>query len=481
MNIAILLGVSEYNNTNNLPACKKDLEIMEKMIKATGKYDNVIYIPENTEASNVKEKITNKISDLKHKEIEEIFFYYTGHGDFYKNEFYYVLSDFDKEKRKKTSLENLEVDNWFRSLNPKMTIKVVDACNAGVVYVKEDDNKLEKYLNRSRGSFNKCYFMFSSNVDQSSYQDENLSFFTKSFINAVKSHNAKDIRYKDIIDYVSDDFGKIKTNQTPFFVTQADYTEKFCSINPDVKNLFSSNEEKDEEEKSKPQMEIKTLASVIKSDAKSYLTGEEVDDLLNEIKEKTENHEYSNEFISIYDMKYTFDEIPELPKENVIGKWLDENDNEYFIEIESNEVPYSKKVPILDDKGVETNQYKMITKYRKDISRIYSSVDLPYSCIEIIAKPKYPNIPCYKCIIPFVFSKTEMRFFYCFATYKDINWNERELIKEDIQWITSVAKFENIENVFNEVSNIQNRFCEFIINYLEDKFMTALESKDTEE
>lgn len=49
------------------------------------------------------------------KEVEEIFFYVTGHGQFYDNEFYYLLSDFDKTKRKKTSLENTELDQMFRS------------------------------------------------------------------------------------------------------------------------------------------------------------------------------------------------------------------------------------------------------------------------------------------------------------------------------------------------------------------------------
>ena len=243
--------------------------------------------------------------------------------------------------------------------------------------------------------------------------------------------------------------------------------------------MSSGKEELKFDEKLKPQTEIKILTSVIKSDAKSYLTGEEVDDLLEEIKEKTENHEFSEGFTSLYDMEYTFDELPVLPKENVIGKWFEENDHEYFVELDKEEIPYTDRVPILDDDGNKTNRYNVVTKYKKVINAIFPSVDLPYSYIEIIAKPKYPNISCYKCLIPFLFSKTEMRFFYCFAAYKDLNWNEREMIK-DIKWITSVAKFEDMENVFEQISNIQNKFCEFIIDNLKEKFEVTMENKDLE-
>jgi enoyl reductase-like protein len=129
---------------------------MEKLLKSTGKYDHhLLCISENTNASEVKEKISNKIEELQDEDIDEIFFYYTRHGDFYQNEFYYVLSDFNSEKRKQTSLENSEIDNWFRSLEPNMIIKVVDACHSGVMYVKENDQNLNIYLKKSTQLFDK--------------------------------------------------------------------------------------------------------------------------------------------------------------------------------------------------------------------------------------------------------------------------------------------------------------------------------------
>ena len=59
--------------------------------------------------------------------IEDFFFYFTGHGQCDEDEFYYLLSDFSFSELKQTSLENSELDNWIRNLNPKTTIKVVDA------------------------------------------------------------------------------------------------------------------------------------------------------------------------------------------------------------------------------------------------------------------------------------------------------------------------------------------------------------------
>ncbi len=37
-NIAIIIGVSEYNAAEDLPGCVQDVEIMKKLLCATGKY-----------------------------------------------------------------------------------------------------------------------------------------------------------------------------------------------------------------------------------------------------------------------------------------------------------------------------------------------------------------------------------------------------------------------------------------------------------
>jgi recombinational DNA repair protein RecR len=123
MKIAILIGVTNYDKLSDLVACKADVDLMEKILRFSGEYSNILSLSKNYSSELTKTKISKFISEFQEKEIDEVFFYFTGHGDFYDNQFYYLLSDFDEQKRKQTSLENSEVDSWLRSLNHLLTHK----------------------------------------------------------------------------------------------------------------------------------------------------------------------------------------------------------------------------------------------------------------------------------------------------------------------------------------------------------------------
>src|SRR5437870_8676413 len=124
----------------------------------------------------------------------------------------------------------------LRTLSPKLTIKVVDACHAGVSYVKEPD-ALTKQLKVSTGRFSNCYFMFSSQSSQTSLQDNKLSDFTREFVTACTTFRGKDIRYRDIVDHISDAFAG-NSDQTPTFVIQAPCVEIFCTIDEPIRKLL---------------------------------------------------------------------------------------------------------------------------------------------------------------------------------------------------------------------------------------------------
>jgi hypothetical protein len=227
MNVAVVIGVTKYARYAPLPACKADADLVAAILRGTTRYDQVVTITENTDSSAVKSLITKLINQLSGKQIEEFFFYFSGHGDFSGEDFHYLLTDFDQSKYKQTSLSNLEIDNLIRGMSPALTIKVVDACNAGVTYVK-DIGSLEKHLTKESKVFRSCYFMFSSLQTQSSYQDKHFSAFTKSFCRSILTSSQDSVRYKDIIDFVSDDFDG-DTHQTPLFVNQARFTETFAT------------------------------------------------------------------------------------------------------------------------------------------------------------------------------------------------------------------------------------------------------------
>ena len=112
MNIGIVLGVSEYlDSSNNLPGCLKDAELIKNILDKTNKFEEILYLNEKLTSAHIKERLTSFISKYKENDIEEIVFYYTGHGEFVNDEFYFLLSDYSVQKRKQTSLQNEEIDS----------------------------------------------------------------------------------------------------------------------------------------------------------------------------------------------------------------------------------------------------------------------------------------------------------------------------------------------------------------------------------
>src|SRR5689334_5494665 len=124
MNVAIILAVSNYTNPgNNLPASKKDGDVIHGILQATKKYDKILMVNNSESSSKTKELLSNFFVECKGFKIDELFFYYSGHGEFSSDEFYYLLSDFDNKKKNQTSLQNNEIDDLIRTLNPQIVIK----------------------------------------------------------------------------------------------------------------------------------------------------------------------------------------------------------------------------------------------------------------------------------------------------------------------------------------------------------------------
>jgi len=233
-NLAIIIGVSEYaDENNNLPVCLNDANMIEFLFNSIEKYQDILIEKGNIDSSKVAENIIAFISKYKNEQIGEVFFYYTGHGYFDGSEFYYHLSNYDDKYKKTTSITNFEVDTWLKSLNANLTIKIIDACHSEIQYIK-DPTIYDQYLNSTMNNFNDVYFMFSSQNYQKSYQNCLLSDFTKSFIDSLLQKDKILIRYRDIANYIADDFEN-NPKQKPRFVDQNYRTEKFADINHSIK------------------------------------------------------------------------------------------------------------------------------------------------------------------------------------------------------------------------------------------------------
>jgi hypothetical protein len=279
MKLAVIVAVSKYTGSglSDLSGCVQDANLMHTILGAQEGYQEILTISKNTDSADVKQSITDFVNKHKGSEISELVFYYTGHGAFLNNEYYYLLSDYRKDKLRQTALENTELDNLIRSLNPVLTTKIVDSCQSGTPYIK-DSGELDTYLKGTQSRFQNCYFLFSSHTDESSYQDNALSAFTKSIAERVAQRTGV-VRHKDIIDYVSDSFAGDNALQTPFFVTQADFTDQFCKVDSDLQRkvegiLASTTMASLSASGTSPETRT-TLKALVEADAQYYCTKEE--------------------------------------------------------------------------------------------------------------------------------------------------------------------------------------------------------------
>lgn len=452
MNIAIVVGVSNYvNPKNNLPGCAHDAELIQGVLLKTQKFIDVLYINKTETSAKTKELISEFISANKGNVIDELFFYYTGHGKFTDSEFYYVLSDYDEKKRNQTSLQNSEIDDLFRTLSPKLVVKVIDACQSGTNYIKEG-NVLDKYFNETKKGFDKCYFLNSSLNNQSSFQTESISHFTNSFIKALRDHQTSEIRYKDIIDVIADDFlGNVE--QTPFFVIQADYTEKFCTISHELKAYLNGSNETIDTSNDGSDTTL-SLIDVIKSDAKDYVDQQGAISAIKSIEDQVRSLTFSKEVTELYTSEINVhQDYKSIPKTRAIAKWMEENKNDFFA-----------KVLYEDRWDEETGQeYEVTTGF----DLIFET---PFKGITIDFNSRYPNVTSYQCGIVFLLSKRNLRFFHFITNYTEANWEKRHLNAKELKWITNEVRIGNKDAIKVAINSIRQNIESQIHRDLEAKF-----------
>jgi hypothetical protein len=120
-NIAIVIGSSEYQNKDdNLPSVKKDYNLVSKILELSQKYEDILNILDGESSSEIKSKISTFIKKYKEQNINEIFFYFSGHGvrktDKDRDELYLKLYNTMDDKILSTSLSNTEVDDYLREI-----------------------------------------------------------------------------------------------------------------------------------------------------------------------------------------------------------------------------------------------------------------------------------------------------------------------------------------------------------------------------
>jgi hypothetical protein len=477
MRIGILIGISEYDNYNDLPGCDNDIKAINEVLNTSKEFDEIKVFNKRVESSNIKSELSNLFSEWKGNDIDELFFYFSGHGSFINNEFYYILSDFEETQKRQTSLQNSEIDNMIKSIKPKMVTKVIDACQSGVSYIKGNTNIVEKYYSKTTDSFEKCYFLHSSMTSQYSYQNEDLSDFTKSFLESISINNKPSIRYKDIIDYISDEFEK-SAEQTPFFITQADHTENFLTTSKELQDVISKyikKEKIDIEVTKEDVIKYNSYIDKIKKDSEVYSSQEEVQQLLNEIKDLIIETDLKTEMNELYTYKHSFSHhLRDLPKGVLIARWLEDNPNDYFAKADYEKVSYQEEETRANPFGAFTSMSrgnKIVTKYRNNLMGFEQPIDIPFKYITIDFSPIYPNLTQYALLFTFLISKKDIKVFYAFTSYNETDWSRKE-INKNFKWSSSDFIIKNKTQILDFISNTILGTETNLLKIMKEKFDT---------
>lgn len=279
MNVAIIISVSVYEKFSNLPGCLHDGNIIKSVLEKSNIFEDILFLSGDIKSSKLKGSLSEFIVKYRDgsSKIENLFFYYSGHGSYSDNDFNYIPSDFDDSKKRQTSLSNFELDELLRQINSELTVKVVDACESQHQYIKSSNDFLS-FLDKTKNIYNHCYFFFSSLNNQASYQSDKISYFTESFVKSILDSDSEEVRYKDIIDYLSDDFEK-NPSQTPYFVNQAMFTELFGTFDETAKKELSDLLDSGLKTDNGTKNSETNLIDIIVADAKKYCDWAEVVDI----------------------------------------------------------------------------------------------------------------------------------------------------------------------------------------------------------
>lgn len=483
--IALLIGISEYNNVRNLAPCQRDIELMHAIISESNKYEDILVLKNNPQSLEAKDKISSFIRENQKENIEEVFIYYTGHGTRHKDDFLYLFSDFDNQKIEQTSLRNSEFDTMLKSLNPQLTIKVVDACQAGTEYIKSNRDLQLIFEKSSSESFKKTYFLFSSSSSESSIALADYSVFTKSFAQSLLRFEGQDIRFRDVMAYISDD-PNVKRHQTPLFILQADNTETFCNVSETLTEIIKSQlliarSAKDEitlnsdNSMLEPELtEKEKLILLIKSKSHAYCNEEEGQLALSQLIDKLTNYSWSPLITQLYNVEITrSDKIPPLESVKNIAKWLSESTESYFVRILYSDEEYETKekieieeIPIYDLMSRRKRiEYQPITKYRKVLSAYDLTAPSPSKSVHVSLCPQEQILPWIKVFFCFVFSKSKLVLFFKYEIENEASWSHRTLTDANT-WKINQCKLKNHDlleqMVANTYQDIENDIFEII-------------------
>jgi len=485
MNIAVAIGISNYENIEFLPACSTDALKMKELLEATGKYSEVVSLTKDTSARKIKSLLRDFFKNYQDEQIDEAFFYFSGHGT-YQNDVLFCCSDFDSKRPATTSLPNREIDDLMRIVSPKLVVKVLDACSSGAKYIKDTQETFEKAFRSAELESFIC--MASSQLNQSSYATDKLSLFTQRFMEGALAQDEGPILYRDILNYISDAF--IETpEQTPFFVSQGSGLEVFATVTTTMASLKKSVFLRETEEL--PADLGTTIESKIEELESFFVSPEKVTGSLEVLLKLLPNLKPEDSLISKY---YSYEVVFTKKLESLVGmeeiaRFASERNwsKSYFVEIitekrrDSN--PFLSTLATINAiYGRETSGYKI----KVVPITIKSTHTLPFETIEIIARPNKSSLKQLGAQVGIVHSRTDVLILSTFIMYKDVGWDERVIDASTVERTITEYKWKEIVSnpriiTKNVLSQLENEISDYLKSFSKKKVTNIELSKTSEE
>lgn len=467
---------------------------MENIFKKLDKFDEICLIDNSPSALIGKKKITEFINKYKEEKVEELVFYYTGHGARFEDDFFYLFSDFKEERKEVTGLRNTELDGLIRNLSPDLTVKIVDACYSGTIYVKSDsDNDIRPFLEKSakENSLKDLYFFHSSSSEETSLASPIHSCFTYSFCKAL-AQNEGLIRYRDIMAYIADDMDSSNLPK-PTFIIQASNTEYFGKIDSDFINYAKEVLElsvEDEHTARQPteiaNSENNILDLVELKSIEEYCSFEEASENIINIRDKFKSALWPQEIHKMFEIEETELESYEIPNASEIGKWIHKNAKEDFFaepsyqhikyfENEYIEVPrkptstanfFAARIARSAALGLNSEKdYKLekVEKRRSVIDGFSYNAESPFRSLRIQFVPKYSALDSYNIIVVVLFSRKSLALFNAREHLPYKNWNS---ISEPIcaDWKIKSTKLKDLQQINSYIESLITEMSNYIIS-----------------
>lgn len=469
INAAFILGVSSYTDElHNLPACKRDAEVINSLLTASGRFQNIVLVNDITTKLAVETALTEFFISLRDKDVDELFLYYSGHGEMFDDDFLFLMSDYAVRKRRQTSLSNDEIDTLVRKVSPKVFVKIVDACQSGKSYIKSADAIPSLRVDKEN-SLKSLYFLFSSQASQSSYSGPDLSEFTESIVRSIYTTTANPIRYKDIIAAVADDFDN-RGSQRPLFVNQSTMLEVFAENTSELYGIAESYINTGAPPLASNTTSL-TLLQKIRMDAEQYCSQSEAEETIAKLADAFDAFSLKSELDEIFEYRVMTSLNKEaLPNGSFIGKWLEKNDagpqKTFFAEPLMRTEQYERVDPtdiarfnvFASMRGEEPRKIlatRNVIKGYKDTSQVDDT------CFVIHATPNLPNIPASICFIVLILSKIELVSFYAFGTFVQEGWDSTSYPKT-VEWNIMRNKMKDEKMVDEITQTILGSFRDFI-------------------